>query len=83
MASNPNNVTAGGALSTNGVSLYALRGNGTNEFWQYDPTADAWTSLEATLAPVKEGGALSYLNGYLYALQGNQSNQFWKYGEIA
>lgn len=38
MAATPGVVSSGGALATNGVNVYALRG-ASNAFWRYDPVA--------------------------------------------
>ena len=65
------------------ISVNALRGDGTNEFWRYDIAGDLWepdavADLPAT-ALVGDGGALVSTGSLLYALEGNGTNNFWRY----
>ena len=68
-------------------SFFALKGNGTNQFWQYYAARDSWVERE-TIPPfgstgrmkkVRNGGDLVTLGGLLYAQKGNYCNEFWRY----
>ncbi len=72
--------------------VFALKGNGTSEFWRYDVIHDSW-SRRADVPfgtgpkpkPVKGGSGLAFWhqgstgNDYVYALKGNKTNEFWRY----
>ncbi|MFC1942843.1 hypothetical protein ACFLWU_06495 [Chloroflexota bacterium] len=70
-------------LATTGAGgnyVYGLQGNRQYGFWQYDVSADSWTSLAATLGKVKWGGALAYDgSNYIYAFRGYDTKAFWRY----
>ncbi len=72
--------------------VFALKGNGTCEFWRYDVIGDSWsrradiplgTGLKPK--PVKGGSGLAFWhqgstgNDYVYALKGNRTYEFWRY----
>lgn len=64
--------------------IYALRGAGTSDFWQF--AAGQWTPLASTPGPVSSGASLVGVNhgtknqrDVLYALQGGASPAIWKY----
>ncbi len=80
----------GGCAAFDGNVIYALKGNSTQEFWQYLPADDTWIELESipkaypgssARKRVKAGAALAYYpeTGVCYALKGNRSRQFWTY----
>ncbi len=85
-------VLAGGSLvSTDSDSIFAFRGNNTNEFWRYDISANSW-NLALTAPPtgtggtntVGPGGSLTTDGaGNIYATRGSpsttQTKDFWKY----
>lgn len=87
-------VKDGGALcwgrySGGGQVLFALKGNGTNEFYRYHVSGDSWHAL--TPVPfgerermVKKGSALAYSasDTVLYCLKGNNTREFWKYDAV-
>ncbi len=93
-SSRPSNKKSGdgGCASSDGRVIYALKGNNTQEFWQYRPgtTGDTWVELETiprSMFPggqrkkVRYGGGIAYFapTGVLYAQKGNSSRQFWVY----
>jgi hypothetical protein len=78
-------VKAGGALVYDGQNcLYALKGGGKNEFWQYNVVTGQWFGLETIpklnrrSAP-KAGASLAFLNGWIFVLKGNRTREFWAY----
>lgn len=68
--------------------IYALKGDNSQEFWQYDPGQDTWTELDTIPGigstgrrkKVNRGGHLATLPGAVYALKGNATVEFWRYG---
>ncbi|MEE9216953.1 MAG: hypothetical protein V3U32_05890, partial [Anaerolineales bacterium] len=59
--------------------LFALRGDGKNDFWRYSTSGDSWTPMADTLGNVKQGGALAYTGGdYIFAFRGAKKD-FWRY----
>ena len=48
MADAPHNVKKGGALTTDGTNIYALRGDKHKEFFRYNVAANTWTALATT-----------------------------------
>ncbi len=85
-------VKDGGALcygryTPSNWAVFALKGNGTNEFYRYEISGDSWCQLEPLpFAPerrrtVKKGGALCYdrYDSLVFALKGNGTLEFWKY----
>lgn len=87
-------VKDGGALcygrhNATQFSVFALKGNGTNEFYRFDVAGDSWCRLETLLfaarrRAVKKGAALAYdrYDTLVFALKGNNSFEFWKYDVI-
>lgn len=81
-------VKSGGCLvGVRGTYLYALKGNNTNEFYQYFINGDSWV-VRCTIpyAPekskrVKKGAALCYdsRDTMIYVLKGNNTTEFWAY----
>jgi len=85
---NKRKVKAGGALTTHNDTIYAFKGNNTNEFWSYLPGQDSWIvrcnipelasgAIKAT--KVKAGGALVTANDSIFAFKGGNTNEFWVY----
>lgn len=88
MASLPTSAKAvknGGALTLLGNTVYALRGNKTDEFLAYNIETDSWRTLPSLPVgsngkPVYKGGALTNdHNRYIYALKGNSQPDFLRY----
>jgi hypothetical protein len=67
--------------------IYALKGDNSQEFWQYDPGQDTWVELDTIPSfgstgrrkKVDRGGHLATLPGAVYALKGNATVEFWRY----
>jgi len=78
MATTPGTVSRGGALTTDGTYIYALRGAAT-DFWRYNPSTNSWASMASLPAAVYGGGSLVCVNGAIYATRGSSSQTFWKY----
>lgn len=78
MATTPGTISRGGALTTDGINIYALRGAAT-DFWRYNPATNSWASMANLPAAVYAGASLVYVNGAIYATKGTSSTVFWKY----
>ncbi|MBS4015412.1 MAG: T9SS type A sorting domain-containing protein [Candidatus Latescibacteria bacterium] len=79
-------VKNGGSLTNDGNFIYAIKGGGKNEFWQYSPANNNWTRKETIpllsnnkKSVPKAGAALACLNNQIYLLKGNNTNEFWCY----
>lgn len=80
----PKAVKSGGALSFDGIKIYALRGDRSTDFLSYDITQDIWISMaDVPLGPenkgIADGGALAYLDNYIYAFKGGKTQYFYRY----
>ncbi|MEO0130213.1 MAG: hypothetical protein ABIK76_00760 [candidate division WOR-3 bacterium] len=71
-----------------GLFIYTLKGNNTNEFYYYDLERDIWHQIEDFGYPtgklnkkVKDGAALTYSSfvGGIFAFLGNKTKEFWFY----
>jgi len=76
-------VEKGGALAyAGGDYIYALRGDGKKDFWEYDIDNDTWDDLLDIPKKVDNGGSLVYAvdggDDFIYALPG-KSKEFWRY----
>lgn len=78
MATTPGTVSRGGALTTDGTYIYAIRGAAT-DFWRYNTGTNSWASMASLPAAAYGGASLVYLNGAIYAVKGSSSTTFWKY----
>jgi immune inhibitor A len=82
-------VKSGAGIACLDGCVYALKGGGTDEFWQYQADSDRWLQGQDIPAgsgrPVKGGGALTRSAGTnsLYAFKGNNTLDFFKYGLAA
>jgi hypothetical protein len=84
----------GGALTTDGAVLYAIKGGGKQDFWMYTPAYDTlpgtWTPLctipkglgGKKMVP-KTGAALAYANNYVWLMKGNNNAELWRYNVFA
>jgi len=83
-------VKKGAAIAAlpSGGTLYAVKGNGTFDFWAYDPATRVWSQkadvpLGFVGKPVKEGAGLATaadgLVVYVYLLKGSGTNEFFRY----
>ena len=69
-------------------AVFALKGNGTQEFWMYSPLIEGWP-LELDTIPtathsvrpkkVKAGADMTVCNGRIYALKGNKTRDLLRY----
>ncbi len=82
----PKAVKAGGSLVyVPPASIYAFKGNNTNEFYCYDIPSNSWATKETIpwvgkKKRVKAGGQLCYDNErFIYALKGGNTLEFWRY----
>ena len=84
-------VKDGGAIAYNQESdsglIYALKGNGTNEFYRYNILTDRWASAESIPSigyrskkkMVKKGSTLVQAAGRLYAAKGANTYDWWSF----
>lgn len=81
-------VKKGGALTQIAGKVYAFKGNGTLEFWCYDPNSDGYPWSQLTDVPegsktIKEGaGACGVMidgSPYIYLLKGSNTGEFYRY----
>jgi hypothetical protein len=72
--------------------VFALKGNGTCEFYRYNTLTDAWVSRESIPAvnrlnkkkAVKKGSSLAAIaSGMVYATKGNNTLDLWQYDPVA
>jgi hypothetical protein len=67
--------------------VYALKGNGRYEFYNYNTAANIWAVSDSIPAigrtgkkkAVKRGAAMTSIQGQVYATKGNSSLEFWCY----
>jgi hypothetical protein len=76
-------VKDGGATTSSEDLIYAVKGAGSNVFWQYS-IASGWTPLESIprlnkKSVVKTGSSLAYADGKVWLLKGNNSPEFWQF----
>ncbi|MCX8015168.1 MAG: hypothetical protein N2748_04035, partial [candidate division WOR-3 bacterium] len=81
-----NKVKDGGAITTDGNVIYAIKGGGKQDFWQYT-IEGGWLSLETIPrlhrnSVPKTGAALAYANSKVWLLKGNNTPEFWYYGQF-
>lgn len=59
--------------------IYVFRGNGTYDWWKYDPDAAVFAGPTDLPATPGTGADLVYYNGYVYYRRGNNSTSFYRY----
>ncbi|MCX7786018.1 MAG: T9SS type A sorting domain-containing protein, partial [candidate division WOR-3 bacterium] len=80
-----NLVGDGGAMTSSGSEIYAIKGNGYNEFWKYtEGTPGTWTPLDTiprlnSKSVPKSGASLGYANSKVWLIKGNNTQEFWQY----
>jgi uncharacterized repeat protein (TIGR01451 family) len=79
LANTPENIKKGGALTTDGTYLYALRGDTKPDFYRYNIATNTWEARAPTPGNVGWGGALTRIGNYIYAFQGDGKTGFWRY----
>lgn len=72
----------GGAMTSTGTEIYAIKGNGYCDFWKY--ASGIWTALDTiprlnSKSVPKAGAALGYANAKVYLQKGNNLPEFWQY----
>jgi hypothetical protein len=79
-------VKDGGSMTTDGSVIYATKGGGSNEFWQYTPGISSWSALDLipklnnnNKSVPKAGAALGYDGLHICLLKGNKLKEFWQY----
>lgn len=93
LATKPKRVKKGAALTYDrwNNKIYALKGNNTREFWQYDLLKDSWIYLDdvpsANGKGIKGGAALTCAkigqNIYIYFMKGTKTSEFCAYDATA
>ncbi|MEO0113927.1 MAG: T9SS type A sorting domain-containing protein [candidate division WOR-3 bacterium] len=89
LGTKPKRVKKGAALTYDrwNNKIYALKGNNTREFWQYDLLKDSWIYLgevpSANGKGIKGGSALACAkigqNIYIYFMKGTKTSEFYAY----
>ncbi len=59
--------------------IYVFRGNGTYDFWKYNPATGAFLGPADLPNTPGYGADLVYYNGYIYHPRGNNSQNFYRY----
>ncbi len=78
-------VKDGAAITSGNGIIYAIKGGGKQEFWQYTPGGAGWEALETIPRVVdkksvpKTGAAMAFANNSIYLLKGNNKLEFWQY----
>jgi len=78
-------IKSGGAMCFNGLDIiYAIKGGGQNEFWQYNTLTNQWFPLETIprvnkKSVVKSGASLAFADNRVWLLKGNNTWEMWSY----
>jgi hypothetical protein len=78
-------VKAGGAMCFDGMNIiYAVKGGGTNEFWNYNILTNQWSASETIprvtkRSVVKSGAGLAFADNSIWLLKGNKTRELWEY----
>ena len=54
--------------------IFALRGDGKQDFYEYDIATDLWSGRANVPTGIQDGGALAFDGTYIYAIDGKNSN---------
>jgi hypothetical protein len=83
-------VKNGGALTSQGQTLFALKGSNTQQFWHYNFASDSWkrnsdipVAFSGRRVRPKLGAALAGAESTIYCLKGSSSYEFWEYRPVA
>jgi hypothetical protein len=83
-------VKKGGTLTSAGDKLYATKGGGSLDFWEYDPSLRKWTQLSSVPAggrKVKDAASFAAVRisgiDYIYLLKASNSLEFYRYNVAA
>lgn len=80
-----NKVRYGGAMVYDGQNtIYAIKGGGKNEFWQWNITSNQWTAKETILrlnkkSVPKSGASLAFADNKVWLIKGNRTLELWSY----
>jgi len=72
----------GGCAAVVGGQIFALKGNGTKEFYTYSIADNAWTSLPDAPVNVGLGSSITTDGTFLYAEFANNSRTVYKYTPV-
>jgi hypothetical protein len=85
-------VKAGAAMASLHGKIYAVKGNGANDFFRYNPTVPSgsrWSRMPSVpgvaikngcgIVSIPPSGVGADTLGYLYLLKGSSSYEFWRY----
>jgi hypothetical protein len=81
-------VKYGGAMTSSGSAIYAIKGGNTNVFWKYTPNVHGDTGIWAREESIPRlsmksvpatGAALAFTDEKVYLLKGNNTPEFWQY----
>jgi hypothetical protein len=75
-------VKNGGGLAIIDSTIYAIKGGGSIEFWQYDIGNQIWTGIDTIpwlhrKSVPKNGAALTASFNEVFLLKGNNTSEFW------
>lgn len=75
-------VKNGGGLAIIGSTIYAIKGGGCIEFWQYDINNQTWIGIDTIpwlhkKSVPKNGAALTASFNEVFLLKGNNTHEFW------
>ncbi|MFA5777083.1 MAG: hypothetical protein WC906_01435, partial [Parcubacteria group bacterium] len=71
---------SGASLASDGNSIFAMRGNATTDFWEYQIGTGKWRGRAPITLTISTGGNLvNGRDGNLYAVRGGNSINFYRY----
>ncbi|NTV31337.1 hypothetical protein HGA91_05180 [candidate division WWE3 bacterium] len=76
----PGLASGGSTIASDGATyVYGLRGNGSQDYYRYDPSTNNWSILAGPPATIGTAADLVYVGGALYTPRGVSTNTFYKY----